>query len=166
MKISTDTNIIILKKFRNGGSLSEYSIVNRNATDYKQLKIVGRLFAQNGHSVTILPTVHYKDKLYKEIFGSLIGTIYERKCPDLLIDGLFYEYESFAKPWKKHKIMRMLKHGSEQSNHVIINNTKGCSARFIRKMIVARQHTGNILSDVWVYEKGAIQQILNNLKFL
>lgn len=162
MEMSTDTNIIILKKFRNGGSLSEYTIVNRNATDYKQLKTVGRLFAQNGHSVTILPTVHYKDILYKEIFGSLIGTIYERKCPDLLIDGLFYEYESYSKPWKIRKISKMISHGSEQSNRLIINNTKGCTYRYIINNIIRRLHDKSFkldIKEVWVYEKGSIVRI-------
>ena len=88
------------------------------------------------------------------VFGALMGTKYERKCPDLLIDDKFYEYEGFEKPWKKEKVRRMVSHGMKQSARMIINNTKGASDRFIRQAIVARINVGATIKEVWLYEKG------------
>jgi hypothetical protein len=84
----------------------------------------------------------------------LMNTKYERKCPDLLIDDKFYEYEGFEKPWKKEKVRRMVSHGMKQSARMIINNTKGASDRFIRQAIVARINVGATIMEVWLYEKG------------
>lgn len=54
----------------------------------------------------------------------------------------------------------MLSHGMAQSDCVVINNTKGCSNRFIRKQIVARQRLNpSAFKEVWVYEKGKIRPI-------
>lgn len=81
------------------------------------------------------PRLHCKSEEYKQIYGSLIGTKYENKCPDFSVDGVFYEYEGFVKPWNKKKVGHMLSHGLQQSSRVVINNTKGCSDRFIRKAV-------------------------------
>ena len=48
--------------------------------------------AEQGHEVKVLRAFHYKDPLYREVYGELIGTRYYRKCPDLLVDGEFVEY--------------------------------------------------------------------------
>lgn len=54
----------------------------------------------------------------------------------------------------------MLSHGMAQSDYVVINNTKGCSDRFIRKQIVTRQRLNpSAFKEVWVYEKGEIRPI-------
>ena len=76
------------------------------------------------------------------VFGSLLGTKYERKCPDLMIDGELYEYEGFEKPWNRRKIKNMLAHGFLQASRIIIDNTKGASDRIIRKAIMARLKIG------------------------
>ena len=45
----------------------------------------------------------------------------------------------------------------------VINNTKGCSDRIIRKQIVARQRLNpSAFKEVGVYEKGKIRPILIN----
>ncbi len=158
---------VLLKEFKNGGRLSEYSNIPRDKSDYKALRTIGRLFASNGSDACLTPRVHFKDAKYREIYGSLVGTIYERKCPDLLIDGEFYEYEGFIRPWSKKKVGRMLSHGIDQSDKIIIDNTKGCSHRFIRKLIVARQkESKNPITEVWVYEKGNLTAVLKDGKFL
>ena len=100
-------------------------------------------------------------------YRSLLGTKYEGKCPDFSVDGVFYEYEGFVKPWKKKKVGRMLSHGMEQSDHIVIKNTKGCSDRFLRKQIMARKNvTPNAIKDVWIYENGNIRAFLVNGKFI
>ena len=122
--------------------------------DFKAIITLSILFAKEGHQVKILTSCHFKSPEYKMIFGSLFGSKYERKCPDLLIDDVFYEYEGFEKPWKKEKVRRMISHGMKQSARMIINNTKGASDRFIRQAVVARLNVGATIKEVWLYEKG------------
>ena len=111
--------------------------------------------------------MHYKNELYESVFGKLKGTIYENKCPDLIVDGLFYEYESYTSPWKKTKISNMLSHGLKQSDRIIINNNKGCSDRYIINNILRRANDkffkGQI-KEVLVYEKGSIRKIFPTKK--
>lgn len=144
----------IVKEFDNGGKLAIYPTVERNKSDYKDLVTIGRFFAEKGNNVVLTPRVHIKSPMYEKIYGDLIGTRYERKCPDLKINGKFYEYESFEKPWKKQKVGRMLSHALKQSNRIIIDNNKGCSLRYFRKLIYGRINSGSDIKEVWIYEKG------------
>jgi len=77
------------KKFENSGKIE---IINeyKKKTDHKDLLSISRFFAQNGDSVKITTNIHFKDERYKEVFGALIGTKYERKCPDLIVNEKFY----------------------------------------------------------------------------
>jgi hypothetical protein len=118
------------KKFENGGKIELIDGYNKKS-DHKDLISISRFFAQNGDSVKITTDIHFKDEKYKDVFGALIGTKYERKCPDLIINGKFYEYESYIPPFKKDKIGGMLGKGLKQSPNIIINNNKGTSDRFI-----------------------------------
>ena len=157
---------VILKEFKNGGSLSEYNTVPHDNSDYKILRTIGRIFAANGSNVCLTPRIHFKSDLYQKIYSKLIGTLYERKCPDLLIDGKFYEFEGFQRPWTKKKVSRMLSHGIKQSDRIIIDNTKGCSHRYIRKLIIARMNESKMpIAEAWVYEKGKLILILKDGTF-
>ena len=73
------------KKYKNGGEVLIHSEVNRNKSDYKDLITMANVFAKEGKTVKLTPPIHYKSDNYKEIYGSLIGTLYDRKCPDLKI---------------------------------------------------------------------------------
>jgi hypothetical protein len=142
------------KTFEGGGNIYLMNGVDKNKPDFKSILTLSILFAKEGHQVRILTSCHFKSPEYKNVFGSLFETKYERKCPDLLIDNVFYEYEGFEKPWKKEKVRRMISHGMKQSARMIINNTKGASDRFIRQAIVARLNVGATIKEVWLYEKG------------
>lgn len=60
----------------------------------------------------------------------------------------------------------MLSHGMEQSPYIVINNTKGCSDRFIRKNIIARTNINADIQEVWVYEKGKIRLFFKAGEFI
>jgi hypothetical protein len=149
----------ILNEFSNGGRIElidGYKTVN----DYTDLKTIARDFAMKGHKAQITTSIHYKDEKYKQIFGKLIGTKYERKCPDLIIDGKFYEYESFVPPFNKNKISHMISDGARQSQRIIINNNKGCSDRYIFKNIHNRFRDRTFkynIDEIWLYEKGSVR---------
>ena len=141
------------KKFKNSGKI-EIIDGYKKKTDHSDLISISRFFAQKGDSVKITTDIHFKDEKYKEVFGALIGTKYERKCPDLIINGKFYEYESYLPPFKSDKLYRMLSRGLSQSSHIIINNNKGTSHRYIKNAIGNRIRLGQKIDEVWVYEKG------------
>jgi len=144
----------LIKSFAGGGKIFLMKGIDKNKPDYNSILTVATLFAREGHEVKILTSCHYKSPEYNIVFGNLFGTKYERKCPDLLIDGKFYEYEGFEKPWNRRKIKNMLAHGLLQANRIIIDNTKGAADRIIRKAIMARLRIGTIIDEVWLYEKG------------
>lgn len=59
----------------------------------------------------------------------------------------------------------MLSHGMGQSPRIIINNTKGCGDRYIRKMIKARCNVNGQIDEVWLYEKGNVRLFYKEGKF-
>jgi hypothetical protein len=129
-------------------------------SDYKDLSAIAREWAIEGKVVRITTPLHYKDVKYSQVFGALKGTKYERKCPDLIVDGVFYEYESFLPPFKKDKTGNMLSNGLKQASHVIINNNKGASDRYIKRNRHERLNSKNFKQDVkevWLYEKGKVR---------
>lgn len=144
-----------VKAFRCGGSIHIMNGIDKEKSDFKAILTLAALFAKDGHKVMILTSCHFKSIEYQMVFGKLIGTKYDRKCPDLMIDGKYYEYEGFERPWKKEKVRRMISHGMKQSSHIIINNTRGASDRFIRQAIIARLNVGATIREIWLYEKGA-----------
>lgn len=153
-------------KYKNGGALYIHADTEKKKGDYKAIVKIANDFAKEGKIVRVTPRVHYKSDSYAKIYGKLIGTRYEKKCPDFEVDGKFYEYEGFIKPWSKKKVGRMLSHGIEQSSRIVINNTKGCSDRFIRKQIMARKHLDeHAIKEVWIYEKGKTRLFYKDGKF-
>jgi hypothetical protein len=152
------------KKFKNSGQIEIIAGYKRKS-DHKDLVSISRCFAKNGDTVKITTDIHYKDEKYKEVFGALIGAKYEGKCPDLNINGKFYEYENYHAPFKKEKISNMISKGLKQSSRIIINNNKGASDRFIRRQILDRLHDKNFTSkysidEVWLYEKGNVRKLI------
>ena len=148
-------------RYKNGGKVLIHTKVDRKQSDYTDLLTIANIFAKTGKVVKITPSVHYKSYTYKEIYGSLIGTPYERKCPDLLIGDQFYEYENFYPPFVKRKIANMISHGAKQSSRIIINNNKGAADRYIRDNIYKRFKDKTftyIITEIWLYEKGKIRQ--------
>jgi hypothetical protein len=129
-------------------------------SDHKDLLAISRYFAEKGDKVQINTDVHFKDEKYKKVFGKLDGTPYKRKCPDLFINGEYYEYESYTAPFKKEKISNMISKGAKQSSRIIINNNKGANHRLIRRNIYNRTvlEKQNI-EEVWIYEKGKVYLI-------
>ena len=153
------------KVFESGGSIRMMEGIDKSKPDFKVLLTLATLFAREGHDVTILTDCHFKSIEYQTIYGSLNGTKYERKCPDLLIDGKYYEYEGFVKPWNIKKVSRMFTHGLKQSDRLIINNTKGCSDRYLRRQIADRLNIHMPIKEIWTYEKGRKRLIFKEGKF-
>ena len=61
---------------------------------------------------------------------------------------------------KEHSLL-----GLKQSDRLIINNTKGCSDRYLRRQIADRLNINMAIAEVWVYEKGKKRLIFKDGKF-
>ena len=83
------------KTYSGGGSVQIMAGADKGKPDYKAILTIASLCAKEGRVVKILTSCHFKSEEYRKVFGALFGTKFERKCPDLLIDGRFYEYEGF-----------------------------------------------------------------------
>lgn len=150
----------IAKKYNNGGEVRVYKEIDRKAGDYKPIYNICNQFAKDGKICEITPRIHHKDERYKEVYGELIGTKYERKCPDFRVNGACYEFENFTPPFKKRKISNMISHGTKQSDKIVINNNKGCTDRYIHRNIqnrLADKSFKNEINEVWLYEKGQVR---------
>jgi len=148
---------VTYKKYKNGGEVLVHPDVNKKGSDYKQLITIASQFAKEGKMVKLTPSVHFKSPEYSQVYGSLEDTPYFRKCPDLKIGDYFYEFESYVPPFKRGKISHMLNKGLKQSDRIIINNSKGSSDRFIKRLIIERAKNGVNVDEVWLYEKGKIR---------
>ena len=134
---------------------------DKHQSDYYKIRSIGNHFAKQGCEVQMPKQRNVKNDEYSIIFGSLKGTQYWGKCPDLIVDGITYEFEGYDIPWGKKKVGRMIKNGLRQSPNVIIDNTKGCSHRFVIK----RMHDlKKPVNELWVYEKGEITRLYKKQK--
>ena len=146
----------LFQHFAEKGSVYLMSGLDKSTPDYSDLLSIACHFAKLGKEVKILSPTHYKDPTYHRVFGPLIGTMYFRKCPDLLIDGEFYEYESYEEPFEMEKVVRMLARGSRQSSDIIID-VRGASATKnginsrIRKLRAQKSFKG-VINSVWAYD--------------
>ena len=148
------------KQYKNGGKVLVPKNINKKGSDYKQLISIANFFAKEGKTVIINPVIHFKSDEYLLIYNSLAGTVYECKCPDLQIDGIFYEFENYIPPFNKDKISHMIRKGAKQSSRIIINNSKGASDRYIRDNIYKRLKNKTFqydINEIWLYEKGKLR---------
>ena len=134
--------------------------IDTSGSDYEEILIIANCLAEVGHEVKVLHAVHYKDNLYREVFGELVGTRYYRKCPDLLVDGNFFEYESYTTDQPKKAFRNMLHNGLAQSDHIILrqcNLTDGYMIQQIHGQII----NGIPVSSVWLFNGREIRPIYN-----
>ena len=134
--------------------------IDKNKSDYADLLNIAKEFSKMGESVAILRLYHVKSEEYRMVFGTLEGTKYWGKNPDLLVGDKFYEYESFVQPWKKRKVANMISDGMAQSENIIIDNNGGATERFIRRTVYSRINIGANIKEFWIYENGVLKNLL------
>lgn len=86
---------------------------------------------------------------YECIYGSLVGTKFEGKCPDLNIDGKWYEHEGFTTTNPAKAFGNMLKHGLKQSNRLIIDEPE-LSESYMKRAIHHRLAQGQDIEEIWL----------------
>ena len=104
-----------------------------------------QVFLDYQNTNAILGKVHYINP-GNALFDSLIASVrrlYRKEMlkgtilvsPDIKVGNKFYEVESFVPPISKRKANNMFTRGLSQSNNVVINNNKGFTERFLKKMV-------------------------------
>ena len=93
-----DLTTEVVSMYENGGSLTVYNSIDRTTGDFRRIRCCAEFFAMQGKTVVMTPklSVPYKDPAYEMIYGTLKGTPYYGKCPDLLVNGIWYEHEGFC----------------------------------------------------------------------
>ena len=132
-------------------------MIDSNDSDYPKLYEIAEHFAKGGATVELTPKMSRPSKFkYECIYEDLIGTKYEGKCPDLRIDGLWYEHEGFITDNPKRAFSNMMAHGLKQSSRIIINKPDLTDA-YMKRIIKQRITEGQVIDEVWVIEDGGIR---------
>jgi len=149
----------LFEYYPSSGIIEIYNCVNRDDSDFESLLLICRFFAARGKHCIILPkSLHYKSKEYHLIFGKLFGTIYERKCPDLLIDEIFYEHEGHNSKNERRAFRNMMNRGFAQSSKVIIDEC-GVTKSFMLRSVSGKQKVGVEIDELWVLKRQGIEQV-------
>lgn len=96
--------------------------VNRQADiiagpDYKNLLTVGKVLANLGIEVDILPEIHAAEE---DLRNELLPGVKDGKNPDITINGDYAEVKTPGEPITKEKIQRLIANAARQANNVLI----------------------------------------------
>lgn len=132
------------------GRVVVHHLVNPKDSDYKKLIQIAEFFASRGAAVELTPKMTRPPKFeYKDVYGSLVGTKYEGKCPDLKVDGLWYEHEGYETNNPKRAFRNMLNDGLKQSDRLIIDEPDLTDA-YMKRVLYQRIKDGHTISEIWL----------------
>lgn len=142
------------------GSIEISHLVDRNDSDFSRLMQVAEFFTKDGASVVLSPKMTRPAKFdYDCVYGSLKGTPFYGKCPDLKIGEFWYEHEGFTSDNPKRAFNNMMNHGLKQSNRIIIDRP-GLTERYMRNSVINRLKLGANIEEVWIRETDGILTLL------
>ncbi len=143
------------------GTVTIHQFVNRNDSDFKKLNEIATFFArEQGAEVILTPKMSRPPKFqYECIYGSLIDTVYEGKCPDICVNGVWYEHEGFISTNPKNAFRNMMRDGLIQCDRLIIDRPD-LTERFMLRSIIGRVKRGEAIKEVWLREKDGTVKLL------
>jgi hypothetical protein len=134
------------------GRIEISDMINRSDSDYNKILQVAKHFAAKGKEVILTPKMSRPQPFdYKCIYGDLIGTIYEGKCPDLKVGNIWYEHEGFVSDNPKRAFSNMLNHGLKQASHIIIERPD-LTNRYMLRSISNRLKDGDNIDEILIRE--------------
>lgn len=159
----TDLTSTVIEQYPSGGSVVVYNSINRGTDDYQRILSCAKYFAKQGKTAVMTPKldVPYKNPAYDKIYGSLKGTPYYGKCPDLMVDKQGYEHEGYITENHKHALKNMLKHGLIQSDKIIIDKTD-LTDNYIKARIKGKINEGKKVTEVWIRDDDTLNLIYEN----
>ncbi|MBR0502236.1 MAG: hypothetical protein IJJ77_03225 [Paludibacteraceae bacterium] len=142
------------------GEVRIHPLVNENDTDYKKLIEIAEFFAMKGETVTLTPKMSRRgDFRYEQIYGDLIGTKYEGKCPDLKVGDKWYEHEGYISENPKNAFRNMLHDGLAQSSHLVID-TPNLTDHYMIRSIRGKIERGERIEEVWLKDRDGKLRLL------
>jgi len=149
-----------VRTFENGGRLETYAIIDKETDDYKRIEAAAIYFASLGKTVTITPKFDGGKFCpdYDSIYGSLKGTKYYGCCPDMLVDGVFFEHEGFTSRIAKNAFRNMCNHGLKQSDRIVVESC-GLTDRYMLNSIHGQIRSGIIITEVWIHEQNGYRRL-------
>lgn len=138
---------------RHGKGIIEISnMVNRSDNDFTRLMQVAEFFAGQGKKVVLTPKMTRPPKFdYDCVYGALKGTPFYGKCPDLNVDGAWYEHEGFVTANPKRAFSNMINDGMKQSDRLILDKPELTDA-YMKRVITQRLRDGHKITEVWLKE--------------
>ena len=138
------------------GTITIPKYVSSADNDYKKLIQIAEHFALKGSNVILTPKMKRPSEFeYSRYYKSLIGTKYDGKCPDLNVDGLWYEHEGFTSAKPKNAFRNMMNDGLMQSNRIVIDKPNLTDA-FMKRSIFNRISNGADIKEVWLRDSASI----------
>ena len=149
------------KRQEGKGTVTIHQNVNRSDGDFEKLNEIATFFAkEQGAEVILTPRITRSSKFHYEcVYSSLIGTKYEGKCPDLCINGIWYEHEGFKSSNPKNAFRNMMRDGLIQCDRLIIDRPK-LTERFMLRSIIGRIENGEVIKEVWLRDKDGTMKML------
>ena len=138
-----------------------HTLINRNDSDFNKLNEIATFFArEQGAEVILTPQMSRPPKFkYECVYASLVGTKYEGKCPDLCINGVWYEHEGFTSDKPKRAFSNMMNHGLKQSDYLIIDRPN-LTERYMIRSILGRVKSGEAIAEVWLRDSDGKMKLL------
>ena len=134
------------------GSVYVHNLVSSDDSDYNKLVEVADFFARQGKEVRLTPKRKWHSEFdYDSIYGSLKGTPYYGKCPDMQVDKVWYEHEGFVSKKPKNALRNMLNDGLVQSNRLVIDKPELTEA-YIKRSIRNHISNGAVIDELWLKE--------------
>lgn len=148
-----------VEKHSNGGAFYLHPFKLKSESDFTDLNVISKTWAKNGDIVYVMPDVHKDGLYYKYLFDGA----YERKCPDILKNKTYVEYESFKRPFNpNNSLSNMLTKGFRQSDKIIIDiQETTLTEAAIRKKVFSRlrqKHKPKI-SEVWTFDGSKLNRV-------
>ena len=146
------------KRQEGNGTVTIHTLINRNDSDFNKLNEIATFFArEQGAEVILTPKMSRPPRFqYECVYGSLVGTKYEGKCPDLCVNGGWYEHEGFTSSNPKNAFRNMLNDGLKQSNRLIIDKPNLTDA-YMKRIIRQRIQGGQAIEEIWIKEDSEIR---------
>jgi len=142
------------------GEIKISNLVNREDGDFSRLMQVARHFATSGSTVILTPKMTRPARYeYDCIYGSLRGTKYYGKCPDLSVDGKWYEHEGFVSKNPKNAFRNMMNDGLVQSSRLVIDKPD-LTEPFMLRGIIGRVARGEDIIEVWLRDSDGSMKLL------
>ena len=143
------------------GTVTIHTLINRNDSDFNKLNEIATFFArEQGAEVILTPQMSRPPKFkYECVYASLVGTKYEGKCPDLRINGIWYEHEGFTSDKPKRAFSNMMNHGLKQSDYLIIDRPN-LTERYMIRSILGRVKSGEAIAEVWLRDSDGKMKLL------